>query len=278
MLRLPAVLALSVALSACGGSSDGSDQPDPAPPPEPMSGAWEGQLVYQRSQTNKSAKLAIMDGEAWIKIEGDKAAGFEVEKDGDEVILSGKLKSGWPKIGTMMGNAVKHPAYKDLLANSLDIEIKFTLQGRDAVGSFKISGPETVTEYGVFSLLPIMLEDGPWYIKDIREAEITCGQSGGYPLLCYSDIDLSADSEGKISGQYRDFHKYNERPPTMYSTIPSDFRITGQVTSLKTPGFFSVEMEAPRLGTKGFGYRKPSGELEYCISNGAWGFNPTICP
>lgn len=278
MLRLSAVLTLSLALSACGGSSDGSAQPEPAPTPEPMSGAWEGQLVYQRSQTNKSAKLAILDGKAWIKIEGDKAAGFEVEMNGDEITLLGKLKSGWPSETTMMGNAVKHPAYKDLLANSPDIEIKFTLQGRDAVGSFKISGPETVTQYGVFSLLPIILEDAPWYIKDIPEAEITCGQSGGYPLLCYSDIELSADSDGQISGQYRDFHKYNERPPTMYSTIPSDFRITGQVTSMKNPGFYTIEVEAARVGTKGFGYRKPNGELEYCISGGAGGFSPTICP
>lgn len=278
MLRLPAVLALSLVLSACGGSSDGSARPDPTPPPEPMSGAWEGQLVYQSSQKNKSAKLAILDGKAWIKIEGDKAAGFEVEKDGDEITLLGKLKTGWPQIGVMMGNAVKHPAYKVGYVNGADIEIKFTLQGRDAVGSFKIYGPETATQYGVFSLLPIMLEDGPWYIKDIPEVEITCGQSGGYPLLCYSEINFSVDSDGQISGQYRDFHKYSERPPTMYSTIPSEFMITGQVTSLKNPGLYTVEMEAARVGTKGFGYRKPNGELEYCISSGAWGFNPTICP
>lgn len=280
MLRMGFLLALFVAVSGCGGGGGGdtTDQPDLTPERPPVSGAWEGQLVYQNSQKSEHAKLAIFDGTAWIKIEGAKAAGFDVERNGDEITLSSKLESGWPQETTMMGNAFKHPAYKETLFDSPDISLKFTLQGRDAVGSFEISESGEVIEFGVFSLLPIILEDGRFYIRDIPEAEITCGESGGYPLYCYSDIDISVDAEGRISGSYNDYHKYNERPSTMYSTIPSSFDISGDISSTQESGFFSMTMEAPRLKSEGFGYRKPNGELEYCLGSGDVGFSPSICP
>lgn len=279
MFRIWMLLVISVVVSGCGGGDGGGpDEPALTPKPAPISGSWEGALVYQNTQKSEHAKLAILDGKAWIKIEGDKAAGFEVVRNGSEITLSSKLESGWRQEGVMMGSAFKHPAYKEALLDGPDIELNFSLQGRDAVGSFEISESGQVTEFGVFSLLPIILEDGSFYIKDIPEAEITCGESGGYPLYCYSDIDISVDAGGKISGTYEDYHKYSVRPPTMYSTIPSSFDISGEITSAQEPGFFSLTMEAPRLDAEGFGYRKPNGELEYCLRSGDFGFSPSICP
>lgn len=277
MIRWMAVIFFSAALAACGGGGGGgSEPPEPASPPEaPLAGAWQGDLVYQSSQSTEPVKLAIYDDLAWLKIGGSKAAGFRVEKNGDEITLSGNIHYGYP---VRWGQVIKHPAYKDVLSGGPEIELSVTFEGRDAIGSFEILNKNSPKDYGVFSLMPTIVEDGAWQPQAIREAEFNCGESGGYPLYCYSNIDLSLDSDGVISGEYRDYHKYVDRPPGMLAAVPATIEITGLSEGLESPGFYSIEVVSTRFSAKGFGYRKPSGELEYCLMGDTMDANPRICP